>query len=186
MLDSSDANSLNTQILQLKEENRQLKQRVAYVSSNQPPQKYQLSCLKYIPWHRLTSASSSQVQGLNTQWQKYDSSREDYIRGLCQRLKEGPEQGLVPGLGSVSSGLLHQEISRLNALLEDKISECEQLEREVETIRRKGKERIQTLEQQVRPLTYFWLKSPLFGTPPPNSLLTYSLISLPAGPHLHG
>lgn len=117
--DSSDANSLNTQILQLKEENRQLKQRVSY------------------------------VQGLNTQWQKYDSSREDYIRGLCQRLKESPEQGLMPALGSVSSSLLQQEISRLNTLLEEKISECEQLEREAASVRRKSKERIQTLEQQV-------------------------------------
>lgn len=55
----------------------------------------------------------------------------------------------MPGLGSVSSGLLHQEISRLNGLLEEKISECEQLERELVDIRRQGKERIQTLEQQV-------------------------------------
>lgn len=55
----------------------------------------------------------------------------------------------MPGLGSVSSGLLHQEISRLNGLLEEKISEIEQLERELVDTRRHGKERIQTLEQQV-------------------------------------
>lgn len=126
------------------------------------------------PWDCLTT---SQVQGLNTQWQKYDSSREDYIRGLCQRLKESPDQGLVPALGSVSSVLLQQEISRLNTLLEEKISECEQLEREVASVRRKSKERIQTLEQQVSVLTYFWLTCPQLGKillPPHTHLFTYS------------
>lgn len=55
----------------------------------------------------------------------------------------------MPGLGSVSSGLLHQEISRLNSLLEEKMSECERMEGECNEIRRKGQEQIQTLEQQV-------------------------------------
>ncbi|XP_040000768.1 TNFAIP3-interacting protein 2 [Xiphias gladius] len=115
----SDMSAVKAQIRQLQEENKQLKQRVTY------------------------------VQGLNSQWQKYDSSREDYIRGLCQRLKETTGQGLMPGMGSVSSGLLHQEISRLNGLLEDKMSECARLGREVEEIRRQDQECIQTLEQQV-------------------------------------
>ncbi|XP_010727752.1 TNFAIP3-interacting protein 2 isoform X1 [Larimichthys crocea] len=115
----SESSDMNTQIRQLQEENQQLKQRVTY------------------------------VQGLNSQWQKYDSSREDYIRGLCQRLKETSGQGLMPGLGSVSTGLLHHEISRLNGLLEEKISECERLDREVDKVRRRDQERIQTLEQQV-------------------------------------
>ncbi|KAM7419534.1 hypothetical protein PAMA_016582 [Pampus argenteus] len=119
LTDCSDRTGVNTQICQLQEENQQLKQRVAY------------------------------VQGLNSQWQKYDSSREDYIRGLCQRLKETTGQGLMPGLGSASNGLLHQEISRLNGLLEDKMSECVRLGKEVEDIRRHDQERIQTLEQQV-------------------------------------
>ncbi|XP_060942806.1 TNFAIP3-interacting protein 2 isoform X2 [Limanda limanda] len=117
--ESSDMSGVNTQIVQLQEENKQLKQRVAY------------------------------VQGLNSQWQKYDSSREDYIRGLCQRLKESTGPGLVPALGSVSTGLLHHEITRLNGLLEEKMSECARLERDVDDTRRKDQERIQTLEQQV-------------------------------------
>ncbi|XP_028255064.1 TNFAIP3-interacting protein 2 [Parambassis ranga] len=117
--ESSDISALNAHIFQLEEENQQLKQRVAY------------------------------VQGLNSQWQKYDSSREDYIRGLCQRLKESTGQGVMPVMGSVGTGLLHQEISRLNCLLEEKISECARLDREVEDIRRRDQERIQTLEQQV-------------------------------------
>ncbi|XP_070839659.1 TNFAIP3-interacting protein 2 isoform X2 [Chaetodon trifascialis] len=119
MSESSDVSGMNTQIRKLQEENQNLKQRVAY------------------------------VQGLNSQWQKYDSSREDYIRGLCQRLKETSGQGLIPGLGSVNSGLLHHEISRLNSLLEEKMSECDRLERDVENIKRQDQERIQTLEQQV-------------------------------------
>lgn len=55
----------------------------------------------------------------------------------------------MPGLGSVNTGLLHHEISRLNGLLEEKMSECERLGREVEEIRRQDQERIETLEQQV-------------------------------------
>ncbi|XP_068445227.1 TNFAIP3-interacting protein 2 [Clinocottus analis] len=119
MTESSDMSGVNAQICQLQEENQQLKQRVAY------------------------------VQSLNTQWQKYDSSREDYIRGLCQRLKETSRPGLMPGLGSISTGLLQQEISRLNDLLEEKMSECARLSEGREEMRRRDKERIQTLEQQV-------------------------------------
>ncbi|KAF1395442.1 hypothetical protein PFLUV_G00011560 [Perca fluviatilis] len=119
MTESLDMSGVTAQICQLQEENQQLKQRVAY------------------------------VQSLNSQWQKYDSSREDYIRGLCQRLKETSGPGLMPGLGSISTSVLHQEISRLNGLLEEKMSECAQTRREVEEMRRQDQERIQTLEQQV-------------------------------------
>lgn len=97
----------------------------------------------------MTALCFPQVQGLNSQWQKYDSSREDYIRGLCLRLKETTGPGLMPGLGSVGSGLLHTEISRLNGLLEDKMRECASLRIEVEDTRRQTRERVQTLEQQV-------------------------------------
>ncbi|XP_012729299.1 TNFAIP3-interacting protein 2 [Fundulus heteroclitus] len=117
--DVSDLNAAKSLVRQLQEENQQLKQRVAY------------------------------VQDLNSQWQKYDSSREEYIRALCQRLKESSGQGLMPGMGSIRTGILHQEISRLNSLLEEKIRECARLDREVEDARRQGHERIQTLEQQV-------------------------------------
>lgn len=55
----------------------------------------------------------------------------------------------MPGLGSISTELLHQEISRLNGLLEEKMNECARLSRGVEETRRQDKVRIQTLEQQV-------------------------------------
>lgn len=55
----------------------------------------------------------------------------------------------MASLGSVSTGLLHQEISRLNNLMKEKMSECERLEKELESTRMHGQERMQTLEQQV-------------------------------------
>ncbi|XP_003972361.1 TNFAIP3-interacting protein 2 [Takifugu rubripes] len=110
---ASEFDGVNIKMRELQEENEQLKQRVAY------------------------------VQNLNSQWQKYDSSRQDYIRSLCHRPKE------TPSLGSVSTGMLHHEISRLNNLMKEKMSECERLERELESTRRQSQERMQTLEQQV-------------------------------------
>lgn len=83
------------------------------------------------------------MQNLNSQWQKYDSSREEYIRSLCHRPKE------TSSLGSVNAVLLHQEISRLNSLLKEKMSECKRLQRELESTKRQGQEHTQTLEHQV-------------------------------------
>lgn len=64
---------------------------------------------------------------------------------------------MMPGLGSISTGLLHQEITRLNGLLEEKMSECARLGMEVDEIRRRDQERIQTLEQQVGATSRFSL-----------------------------
>ncbi|XP_057698424.1 TNFAIP3-interacting protein 2 isoform X1 [Corythoichthys intestinalis] len=97
----------DSQIQQLREENEQLKRRVSY------------------------------VQSLNSQWQKYDSSREDYIRGLCRRLKSAPTS-------EASAAALRREIVRLNASLEDKMDECARLRKEA----REERERVRTLEQQ--------------------------------------
>lgn len=105
------------------------------------PPKNLAKCLPTAVWF--------QVQGLNSQWQKYDSSREDYIRGLCQRLKSVAATPLAPSLASAGAALLHQEISRLNGLLEDKLSECARLRGEAQETSSKDRERIQTLEQQV-------------------------------------
>lgn len=119
--------------------------------------------------------SFSQVEGLNSKWQKYDSSREAYVRYLCQKLNEssalavtsspvpgvghrvgpGPTQepgaglGLFPELASAKAGLLQQEIARLNGLLEEKLGDCGRLGRELDESRRRYKDRIQMLEQQV-------------------------------------
>lgn len=82
-------------------------------------------------------------------------------------------------MGSVSSELLHQEISRLNILLEEKIDECQRLDREVSSVRRKSKEQIQTLEQQVSVLTNFWSMRPLLGKILPPLLTYFFNYSLP-------
>ncbi|XP_041729657.2 TNFAIP3-interacting protein 2 [Coregonus clupeaformis] len=145
MSDSTEAGRVDTLVNKLQEENQQLKQRVAY------------------------------VEGLNSKWQKYDSSREGYVRGLCLRLNEysalaaasspapgvgprlgpGPTQepgaglGLFHGLDLANAGLLQQEIARLNGLLEEKMRDCGRLGREMDESRRRYQERIQMLEQQV-------------------------------------
>ncbi|XP_052401195.1 TNFAIP3-interacting protein 2 [Carassius gibelio] len=122
--ESPEVPHLNVIISKLEEENDQLKKRVAYVES------------------------------LNSKWQKYDSSREEYVRGLCQKLKEsnglasaGPTLTQTPAAGSVA--LFQQEIARLNGLLQDKMMECERLGRERDDSKRRDQERIQMLEQQV-------------------------------------
>ncbi|XP_038855810.1 TNFAIP3-interacting protein 2-like isoform X2 [Salvelinus namaycush] len=118
---------------------------------------------------------AKEVEGLNSKWQKYDSSREQYVRYLCQKLNEssalavssspdpgvghrlghgptqepGPGLGLFPGLASAKAGLLQQEIARLNGLLEEKLGDCGRLGRELDESRRRYKDRIQMLEQQV-------------------------------------
>lgn len=92
---------------------------------------------------------------MNSKWQKYDSSREEYVRALCQKLKES--NGLAssgPNLTQTSAAggtnLFQQEIARLNGLLEEKMMECERLDRERGDNTRRDQERIQVLEQQVR------------------------------------
>ncbi|KAL1282160.1 hypothetical protein QQF64_000963 [Cirrhinus molitorella] len=126
MKDSPEVPHLNVIISKLEEENDQLKKRVAYVES------------------------------LNSKWQKYDSSREEYVRGLCQKLKESNglasanptlTQTLTSATGNVA--LFQQEIARLNGLLQDKMMECERFSRERDDSKRRDKERIQMLEQQV-------------------------------------
>ncbi|CDQ71923.1 unnamed protein product [Oncorhynchus mykiss] len=122
MSDNTEAGRGDTLVSKLQEENQQLKQRVAY------------------------------VEGLNSKWQKYDSSREEFVRSLCKRLNEskpGAGLGLLPELASANAGLLQQEIARLNGLLEEKMRDCGRLGRELDENRRRYQESIQTLEQQV-------------------------------------
>ncbi|XP_033869988.1 TNFAIP3-interacting protein 2 isoform X1 [Acipenser ruthenus] len=103
-----------TIVCQLQEENKALQQKVAYVES------------------------------LNAKWQKYDASREEYVKGLCQKLKVNSKQGF----GSVQTNMdmMQQEILRLNRLLEEKMKECNRFSSET---RKTDRERIQMLEQQV-------------------------------------
>ncbi|XP_030207995.1 TNFAIP3-interacting protein 2 isoform X1 [Gadus morhua] len=132
-------------VCQLKEDNRLLKQRVAH------------------------------VENLNAKWQRYDSSREEYVRVLCHRLRDCSAQASATATTTTTTTtsnssnttsnnsnnnttsraagaglvLLQQEVTRLNGLLADKMDDVDKLGREIEETRRLNKERTQTLEQQV-------------------------------------
>ncbi|KAM4053198.1 TNFAIP3-interacting protein 2 [Anomaloglossus baeobatrachus] len=95
------------------------------------------------------------VEDLNAKWQKYDASREDYVKGLHQQLKElksHPEPLKAPQTSHKNPDHLQKEISRLNRLLEDKLKEQAKLQQEAaEMVRARiaDQERIQMLEQQL-------------------------------------
>ncbi|XP_053797679.1 TNFAIP3-interacting protein 2 [Vidua macroura] len=117
--------SLQALICNLQEENRMLKQKVAH------------------------------VEDLNAKWQKYDASRDEYVKRLHLQLKEMKSQleqhhGGTPA--QRNSDLMHKEIFRLNKLLEEKMNECIKTKRELEDMKKASEgdnERIQMLEQQV-------------------------------------
>ncbi|XP_009984153.1 PREDICTED: TNFAIP3-interacting protein 2, partial [Tauraco erythrolophus] len=117
--------SLQALICNLQDENRMLKQKVAH------------------------------VEDLNAKWQKYDASRDEYVKRLHLQLKEMKSQ-LEQQHGVTSaqtkSDLMHKEIFRLNKLLEEKMNECMKTRRELEDVKKASEgdnERIQMLEQQV-------------------------------------
>ncbi|XP_030046981.1 TNFAIP3-interacting protein 2 [Microcaecilia unicolor] len=112
-------------ICKLQEENRTLKQKVTY------------------------------VEDLNAKWQKYDASREEYVKRLHLQLRElklAPEHG--KGLTPVPANaeLMQKEIFRLNRHLEEKLNECTHLKCNIEQMAKDrigDGERMQMLEQQV-------------------------------------
>ncbi|KAM7112973.1 TNFAIP3-interacting protein 2 [Ciconia maguari] len=117
--------SLQSLICNLQDENRMLKQKVAH------------------------------VEDLNAKWQKYDASRDEYVKRLHLQLKEMKSQleqqhGVTSA--QTNSDLMHKEIFRLNKLLEEKMNECIKTKRELEDVKKASEgdtERIQMLEQQV-------------------------------------
>ncbi|XP_032917194.1 TNFAIP3-interacting protein 2 [Catharus ustulatus] len=117
--------SLQALICNLQEENRMLKQKVAH------------------------------VEDLNAKWQKYDASRDEYVKRLHLQLKEMKsqlEQHHSTTPAQRNSDLMHKEIFRLNKLLEEKMNECVKAKRELEDMKKASEgdnERIQMLEQQV-------------------------------------
>ncbi|XP_071609434.1 TNFAIP3-interacting protein 2 [Heliangelus exortis] len=117
--------SLQALICNLQDENRMLKQKVAH------------------------------VEDLNAKWQKYDASRDEYVKRLHLQLKEMKSQ-LEQQHGATSapanSDLMHKEIFRLNKLLGEKMNECIKTKRELEDVKKASEgdnERIQMLEQQI-------------------------------------
>ncbi|XP_009469467.1 PREDICTED: TNFAIP3-interacting protein 2 [Nipponia nippon] len=117
--------SLQALICNLQDENRMLKQKVAH------------------------------VEDLNAKWQKYDASRDEYVKRLHLQLKEMKlqlEQQHGVTSAQTNADLMHKEIFRLNKLLEEKMNECIKTKRELEDVKKASEgdnERIQMLEQQV-------------------------------------
>ncbi|XP_036982816.2 TNFAIP3-interacting protein 2 [Artibeus jamaicensis] len=88
--------------------------------------------------NRLLKQKVAHVEDLNAQWQRYDASREEYVRGLWTQLRE-------PQAPEPETGLMRKEISRLNRQLEARIGECAAAVRELAA----AQERVQMLEQQI-------------------------------------
>ncbi|KAM4854772.1 TNFAIP3-interacting protein 2 isoform 2-T2 [Thomomys bottae] len=80
--------------------------------------------------NRLLKQKVIHVEDLNAKWQRYDASRDEYVRGL--QAPPGP-------------GLLRKEISRLNTQLAETGKACSHLQQE----RAAALERVQMLEQQI-------------------------------------
>ncbi|XP_017655789.1 TNFAIP3-interacting protein 2 isoform X3 [Nannospalax galili] len=85
-----------------------------------------------------------EVEDLNAKWQRYDASRDAYVRGLQAQLKgqQGPPE----------SELMQKEISRLNRQLEEKINNCAVVKQELAAVkmaRDSALERVHVLEQQI-------------------------------------
>ncbi|XP_073504757.1 TNFAIP3-interacting protein 2 [Phyllobates terribilis] len=105
--------------------------------------------------NRLLKQKVVHVEDLNAKWQKYDASREDYVKGLHQQLKElkgQPEHLKAPHTSHKNPDLLQKEISRLNRLLEEKMKEHTKIQQEAAEMvhaRITDQERIQMLEQQL-------------------------------------
>ncbi|KFV87022.1 TNFAIP3-interacting protein 2, partial [Struthio camelus australis] len=122
---SDNETSLQALICKLQDENRMLKQKVAH------------------------------VEDLNAKWQKYDASRDEYVKRLHLQLKELKSQREQQhGITSAQTNyeLMQKEIFRLNKLLEEKMNECIIAKRELEDVKKASEgdnERIQMLEQQV-------------------------------------
>uniref|UniRef100_A0A8C2V968 TNFAIP3-interacting protein 2 n=1 Tax=Chinchilla lanigera TaxID=34839 RepID=A0A8C2V968_CHILA len=84
------------------------------------------------------------VEDLNAKWQRYDASRDEYVRGLQVRLR-GLQEPQEPEL-------MRKEISRLNHQLEARMRDCAEAERALAAARTAQDatlERVQMLEQQI-------------------------------------
>lgn len=95
-------------------------------------------------------AASPQVEDLNAKWQRYDASRDEYVRGLHAQL-QGLQAPPEPERSSCPE-LMRKEISRLNRQLEEKMGVCAAARRELAAVRGAhdaALERVQMLEQQV-------------------------------------
>ncbi|KAG8453411.1 hypothetical protein GDO86_000151 [Hymenochirus boettgeri] len=105
--------------------------------------------------NRLLKQKVVHVEDLNAKWQKYDASREEYVKGVHKQLKElkaCSEPAIKMPHSSSHAERMQKEIIRLNKLLEEKMAEQTKLKQEAEgfaSARIADSERIQMLEQQL-------------------------------------
>lgn len=119
-------------------------------------------------------ATSPQVEDLNAKWQRYDASRDEYVRGLHAQLQglQAPREPERPS----PPELMRKEISRLNRQLEEKINDCVEVKEELTAVRRArdaALERVQMLEQQVWP----WVGEGVGGVWGGSQVGTFSILS---------
>ncbi|XP_019309413.2 TNFAIP3-interacting protein 2 isoform X2 [Panthera pardus] len=100
--------------------------------------------------NRLLRQKVTHVEDLNAKWQRYDASRDEYVRGLHAQLQglQAPREPERPS----PPELMRKEISRLNRQLEEKINDCAEVKEELTAVRRArdaALERVQMLEQQI-------------------------------------
>ncbi|XP_034528098.1 TNFAIP3-interacting protein 2 isoform X2 [Ailuropoda melanoleuca] len=100
--------------------------------------------------NRLLRQKVTHVEDLNAKWQRYDASRDEYVRGLHAQLQglQAPPEPERPSCPE----LMRKEISRLNRQLEEKIHACADVRRELVAMRGArdtALERVQMLEQQI-------------------------------------
>uniref|UniRef100_A0A8C5P7X7 TNFAIP3-interacting protein 2 n=1 Tax=Leptobrachium leishanense TaxID=445787 RepID=A0A8C5P7X7_9ANUR len=104
---------------------------------------------------RLLKQKVLHVEDLNAKWQKYDASREEYVKGLHSKVKELKvrcEQPKGPHTAQLHVDLMQREITRLNKLLDEKMKQNQKIKEESEELTRTRTadgERIQMLEQQL-------------------------------------
>ncbi|XP_028614039.1 TNFAIP3-interacting protein 2 [Grammomys surdaster] len=94
--------------------------------------------------NRLLKQKVTHVEDLNAKWQRYDASRDEYVKGLHAQLKRRQ----VP----LEPELMKKEISRLNRQLEEKINDYAEAKQELTAVkmaRDTALERVQMLEQQI-------------------------------------
>ncbi|KAM6221813.1 TNFAIP3-interacting protein 2 [Rhynchocyon petersi] len=100
--------------------------------------------------NHLLKAKVTHVEDLNAKWQRYDASRDEYVRELQAQLRR--TQALHLSEGHPQNSLLRKEITRLNQQLEETLRECAEAQRELVAARGArdtAVERGQMLEQQL-------------------------------------
>ncbi|XP_051692672.1 TNFAIP3-interacting protein 2 isoform X2 [Oryctolagus cuniculus] len=94
--------------------------------------------------NRLLKQKVTHVEDLNAKWQRYDASRDEYVRELQAQLRElkAPRE----------PELLRKEVSRLNRQLEEEVDACADARQQLaaaRTAQDAALERVQILEQQI-------------------------------------